>query len=77
MTGVQWACLMVYARNMPDGPQRRAVGLLCVRNKPARFTTAMITAGGLGLIVRGKLTAEGDALARTVLRREGLGMVAP
>jgi hypothetical protein len=75
MTGVQWACLAIYARTLPDGPQRRAVGLLCLRNKPARFTTAVITAGGLGLIVRGRLTAEGDAVARSVLRREGLGMV--
>lgn len=75
MTGVQWACLMVYARNLPDGPHRRAVGLLCLRNRPARFTTAVITAGGLGLIVRGQLTAEGDALARSVLKREGLRMV--
>lgn len=75
MTGVQWACLYVYARTLPDGPQCQAVSALCLRSKPARVSLALTTARGLGLIVDGKLTAAGEAQARTALRREGLGMV--
>lgn len=74
MTGVQWACLCAYARTLPPGPERRAVRTLALRGTPERQGVALVTAEGLGLIVRGSLTPQGEAEARAFLRREGLAL---
>lgn len=74
MTGVQWACLMAYARTLPPGPERRAVRTLCLHHTPARQGVALAAAAGLGYLHRGRLTPQEDEVARGYLRREGLGL---
>lgn len=72
MTGVQWACLMAYARTLPAGQTRRAVRSLALRGQPERQGVALVTAAGLGYLRHGRLTPQGEAVARSFLRREGL-----
>ena len=69
MTGVQWAVLSAYAHTLPSGPERSRLLALCLRGRPAREGVALVTAAGLGLTVRGKLTPQGEAAARSFLRR--------
>ncbi|MDL2343097.1 hypothetical protein QOL99_02920 [Deinococcus sp. MIMF12] len=74
MTGVEWACLCAYARTLPPGPVRRAVRALALGGRPDRMGVALVTAAGLGYLHRGRLTPQGEAVARAFLRREGLGL---
>ncbi|WP_034385999.1 hypothetical protein [Deinococcus sp. YIM 77859] len=74
MTGVEWACLAAYARTLPPGPVRSRVRALALRGRPTRQGVALSTAAGLGYLYRGKLTPQGEAVARAFLRREGLGL---
>jgi hypothetical protein len=74
VTGVQWACLCAYARTLPPGPERRAVRTLALRGTPERQGVALVTAEGLGCLWRGRLTPQGESVARAFLRREGLSL---
>lgn len=74
MTGVQWACLAAYARTLPPGPVRLRVRALAFAGRPDRQGVALTTAAGLGFLWRGRLTPQGEAVARDYLRREGLGL---
>ena len=79
MTGVAWAVLIVYARTLPAGPDRRKVSGCLRAGAPSKMgqDLARVVIARSGLTHRGQLTAKGQHAARVFLALHGLPLPGP